>query len=149
MKKDTTLNAINGVLPVIGIGLVIYYNICDTSCSSLRGTFLGADLKIIGIFFMVALLIMALPPVSRFEVPVGYLRTMMLAGAVGGEVLLIRFQIVHDTYCPFCLAFGACILLLFMANFMRMNRWLALGAFLAGIGAFLICFKGFVLPLYG
>jgi hypothetical protein len=73
---------------------------------------------------------------------------MLLSGALGGEILLVRFQVVHDTYCPFCLAFGSCILVLFAANFTKMNKYLALGAFLAGIAAFALFFEGSVLPLY-
>jgi len=62
--------------------------------------------------------------------------------------LLVRFQVFHDTYCPFCLAFGLCILVLFASNFMKMNKYLALGAFLAGIAAFAFLFEGSVVPLY-
>jgi hypothetical protein len=63
-------------------------------------------------------------------------------------MLLVRFQIVHETYCPFCLAFGLCIVILFAANFHRMNRYLALFALFAGVGAFALLFKGSALPLY-
>jgi hypothetical protein len=74
---------------------------------------------------------------------------MMLAGAVGGEMLLVRFQIVNDTYCPFCLVFGLCVLALFAVNFPRMNKHLSLVAFCAGIGAFALFFQGSILPLCG
>ena len=148
MTRDHVLKTINIVFPIIGGGLMIFYDVCDTSCSSLQGTFLNLDLKMIGILFMAALLAMALIPASRWATSVGHLRTMLLSGALGGEVLLVRFQIVNDTYCPFCLAFGSCILVLFATNFARMNRYLALGAFLAGIAAFALLFEGSVLPLY-
>ena len=148
MTYDRVLKIINIVFPIVGIGLMIFYEVCDTSCSSLRGTFLGLDLKVIGILYMSPLLAMTLPPTSRWAASVGYLRTMMLSGALGGEVILVRFQIVHDTYCPFCLVFGACILVLFVANFTKMNRYLAWGAFLAGIAAFALFFEGSVVPLY-
>ncbi|MCX5839533.1 MAG: hypothetical protein NTW71_13625 [Deltaproteobacteria bacterium] len=127
---------------------MIFYNVCDTSCSSLQGTFLGLDLKVIGILFMAVLLALTLPPASRWAASVRHLRTMLLSGALGGEALLVRFQIVNDTFCPFCLAFGSCILILFVANFKKMNRYLALSAFLAGIAAFALFFKGSILPLY-
>ncbi len=42
-----------------------------------------------------------------------------------------------------------CVLVLFAANFIRMNKHLALGSFLAGIGAFALFFEGSALPLYG
>jgi hypothetical protein len=146
---DKIRKIVNLVFPLIGIGLMIFYEVCDTSCSYLQGTFLDIDLKIIGIPFMAILLAAALPPVSRYPVPVNLLRTGMLSAALGGEILLVRFQIVQDTYCPFCLAFGMCVLTLFAVNFSRMNKYLALGSFLAGIVAFALFFKGSVLPLYG
>jgi uncharacterized membrane protein len=148
MTRDHVMKIINVAFPIIGVGLMVFYGVCDTSCSSLQGTFMGLDLTVIGILYMVALLAMVLLPVSRWAASVVHLRTMLLSGALGGEVLLVRFQVVNDTYCPFCLAFGSCILVLFAANFMKMNRYLALGAFLAGIAAFALLFEGSVLPLY-
>jgi uncharacterized membrane protein len=148
MTRDQILKIINVAFPVIGVGLMVFYGVCDTSCSSLQGTFLGLDLKVIGILYMAALLALTLPLASRWAASVRHLRTMLLSGALGGEILLVRFQVVHDTYCPFCLAFGSCILVLFAANFTRMNKYLALGALLAGIAAFALFFEGSVLPLY-
>lgn len=150
MRGDFFMTAriINLIFPIIGVGLMIFYEVCDTSCSSLRGTFWGIDLKYVGIIFMSVLLALNLPPASRYATPVSHLRTMMLSGALGGEILLVRFQMVHDTYCPFCLVFGLCILVLFAANFPKMTKSLALASFLAGLGAFAIFFKGSVLPLY-
>jgi uncharacterized membrane protein len=144
MKKLTNI-----IVPVFAVALMVFYEVCDTACSSLRGTFLGIDLKMVGVIFMVALLAMLPLRKTRFSAPADHLRTLMLAGAVGGEVLLVRFQIVNETYCPFCLAFGLCVLALFAVNFPRMNKYLALGAFGAGIGAFWLFFQGSILPLYG
>lgn len=136
------------LFPIIGIGLMVFYEVCETSCSYLQGTFAGVDLKYIGIFFMAALLAVSLPFASRYETPVNHLRTMMLAGALGGEILLVHFQIVHETYCPFCVAFGLCILILFTSNIGKMNKYLAAGSFVAGVSAFWLFFEGSVLPLY-
>lgn len=148
MTRDNALKITNMVFPAIGIGLMIAYGVCDTSCSSLRGTFLGVDLKVIGILYMALLFVLNLPPASRYVTSVNHLRTMMLSGALGGEVLLVRFQIVHDIYCPFCLAFGFLIIALAGANFTKMNKYHAIGAFLAGIASFAFFFQGSVLPLY-
>jgi hypothetical protein len=148
VRWDKLSKMLNLIVPVIGAMLMVFYEVCDTSCSALRGTFLGVDLKYIGILFMAVLLMLNLPPVFRYAIPVSHLRTMMLSGALGGEILLVRFQIVHDTFCPFCLAFGFCLLILFAANARKMNKYLVLGAFLAGLGAFALFFDGSVLPLY-
>lgn len=148
MTWNRALKIINIIFPIIGIGVMVFYDACSTGCSALQGTFLGLDLKVIGILFMAVLLVLVLLPASRRAVPVGHLRTLMLSGALGGEVMLVRFQIVHDTYCPFCLVFGTCVLILFVLNYAQMNRYLAWGAFLAGIAAFALFFQGSVLPLY-
>ena len=63
--------------------------------------------------------------------------------------MLVRFQIMQETYCPFCLAFGLCIVLLFAAHLPRMNGYAAIVAFFAGVGVFVVGFTGSVLPLYG
>ena len=148
MTWNRALKITNILFPLIGIGVMVFYDVCDTNCSSLQGAFLGLDLKWIGILFMTVLLVMALLPASRWAVSVGHLRTLMLSGALGGEVMLVRFQVVHDTYCPFRLVFGASILVLFASNYGQMNRYLAWGAFLAGIVAFALFFEGSVVPLY-
>jgi hypothetical protein len=148
VKWEKGLALINVVVPLIGMGLMIFYAVCTTSCSYLQGTFAGVDLKITGIIFMALLLALTRLDSSRLSASVGHLRTMMLAGAVGSEILLVRFQVVHDTYCPFCIAFGFCVVLLFAVNFPRMNRLLALLAFLMGIGLFALFFNGSVLPRF-
>jgi uncharacterized membrane protein len=138
----------NIILPIAGIALVIYYKLCDTSCAYISGSFLGIDLKYIGILFMAVLLILTIPAVLSCRIPVDHLRTMMLSGAMGGEVILFRFQVVHETFCPYCLAFGLCLLILFAVNFRTMNKYLSGASFLAGIAAFALFFRGAVLPLY-
>ena len=149
MTRDKVRRALSIVLPLVGMGLMIFYQYCNTACSYVQGTFMGMDLKLVGILFMAALLVVALPPAFRYPAHGNVLRPAMLSAAGGGEVLLFRFQVLHDTYCPFCLAFGVCVLMLFAVNFSRMNRYLALGSFLAGMGAFALFFEGSVLPLYG
>jgi len=148
MTWNKGFKIINMIFPLIGLGVVIFDKLCDSSCSYLKGTFAGLDLKYVGILFMALLLLLYLMSASRCAAAVNHLRTMMLSGALGGEILLIRFQIVHETYCPFCLAFGVCVFVIFVVNFMRMNRYLALASFLAGIGAFWLFFEGSVLPFY-
>ena len=148
MHDNKMIKILNIILPVVGMGLMIFYEVCDTICAYISGSFLGIDLKIIGILFMAVLLILTILAVSSYKTPVSHLRTMMLAGAMGGEVILFRFQVIHETFCPFCLAFGLCLLILFAANFRVMNKYLAGAFFLAGIGAFALFFRGSVLPLY-
>ena len=94
----------NIVLPLLGIGVMAYYSTCNTACTNLSGTLLGVDLKRIGIIFMLAMTIFNLIVHPTIRHCVLHIRTAMLAGAMGGEVLLVRFQILHGIYCPYCLA---------------------------------------------
>ncbi len=148
MTYDKLLKHVNLLVPILGLAIVFYYAVCDTACSYLTGTFLGIDLKALGVLYMAALLALVIPYARRYPALVNHLRTIMLGGGLGGEVILLKFQIVHDIYCPFCLAFGLCILVLFAANLKQMNRYLILGAFLAGIASFALFFTGSILPLY-
>jgi uncharacterized membrane protein len=142
------LKILNLAVPIIGIGLIILYEYCSTSCTYIKGTFWGIDLKVTGVLFMTVALALNISIFERRKILINRVRTVLFAGALGAEAVLVRFQIVNDTYCPFCLAFGACILLLFGANFSKMDKYLALGAFISGLIAFIFFFKGSVLPLY-
>jgi uncharacterized membrane protein len=139
---------VNVLVPIVGLGLMVFYELCNTACASLQGELLGVDLKLVGILFMAVLLAIVPLHRTRFSALAGHLKTLLLAGALGGEIMLVRFQIIHEAYCPFCLAFGLCIVILFFANFSLMNKYLVLVAFLTGIGAFALFFTGSVLPLY-
>lgn len=148
MQREHLLRAVNLVVPAIAIGLMIYYKVCDTSCSSLKGTLLGLDLVAVGISAMTALLAIAVVPRSLSIEPVAWLRTLILSGGLGGEAVLVRFQVIKGVYCPYCLGFGICLLALFAANVPRMDRRVALCACLAGVAVFALFFNGSVLPLY-
>lgn len=142
-------NVLDIFLPLIGIGVMVYYDLCDTRCTALRGSLWGLDLKYIGIAFMALWFMMAIPYVSRkFPRLIRHLKTVMISGAMGGEVILLRFQIVTAAFCPFCVIFALCIACLFIIHVRYMNRYLACAGFLAGIVFFSISFHGSVLPLY-
>lgn len=147
MSWGKARRAVNTVVPLTGAALMIFYDLCAGACSSLQGTFAGVDLRWIGIFFMVLFWLLPFLPATAGSI-VEHVRTLMLSGALGGEVVLVRFQIVHDTYCPFCLLFAACLVVLFIANAPSLNRYLAVGGFLAGVAAFALFFEGSILPLY-
>lgn len=135
-------------LPFIGIGIMIYYEICDTACAYLRGTLFNLDLKYVGIIFMGIFLIISIPLFSSKIPYTNFIKTMMLSGALGGEVLLIRFQIINAVFCPYCLTFALIMLILFVLQVRKMNYLLAAFSFLAGIIVFALFFRGSVLPLY-
>jgi hypothetical protein len=111
--------AITAGLAVIGIGLMAFYAICDTSCSYLRGDLFGIDLKYVGVSYMVILIILA------FFKQADLIR-MLVATGIGVEVFLISFQVSENVFCPFCLTFGIIVLLMYLINYERsgmMNKW--------------------------
>ncbi len=132
---------INIVGACLGIGLVIFYNYCGSSCSYLRGGIFGIDLKYAGIAYMVAL-----AAISIFRID--FLILPLLAAGVGSEFFLVGFQMFYDTYCPYCLTFGTLIVLLFLFNLQK-KRLIPAAVFLVlGFLMFILFFKGSVAPTF-
>ena len=139
---------LNVLLPLIGIGLMLVYENCDTSCSYLKGSFLGIDLKWVGVIYMSILFISAFFAEESSALLTVHLRTILISAAVGVEFFLIGFQVVKDTYCPFCLAFSACVFILFGINYKSMNKWVMAASVLAGLLGFTVFFEGQVVPRF-
>jgi uncharacterized membrane protein len=95
------------VLALIGIALMFFYFVCGTSCSYLKGDIFGIDLKYIGIGYMLAIIALALLKQTA-------LVRILLASGIGVEVYLVNFQFREDVFCPFCIAFGAIVVLAFI-----------------------------------
>ena len=95
-----------------GIGIMMYYASCDTSCAYLRGELLGIDLKYVGVGYMGAIIVLALFRQAD-------LLRMLVAAGVGVEVFLVNFQVRENVLCPFCLAFGTLVILMYLINYER------------------------------
>lgn len=104
------------LLALVGIGLMAYYDYCDTTCSYLKGDILGIDLKFVGIAYMCIVIIFA-----AFK-QMNYVRALLAAG-LGVEVHLYAFQVQNDVYCPFCLAFSVMLILSFLINYEVPSAW--------------------------
>jgi hypothetical protein len=127
---------------------MLVYEYCDTSCTYLKGSFFGIDLKWLGIIYMVVLFLSTFTFKDLAVSIVSRLRTILISAAVGVEIFLIGFQVVKDTYCPFCLAFSACVFVLFGINVKYMNKRLMIASILAGLIGFILFFKGQVNPTF-
>lgn len=127
---------------------MLVYEYCNTSCSYLKGSFLGLDLKWVGIIYMAILLFNTVFGEECLAPQARHLRTIMLSAAVGVEFFLIGFQVIHSIYCPFCLAFSACIFVLFGINFTSMNKWVVVASVLAGFLGITFFFEGQVIPVF-
>ncbi len=104
------------VLSLIGIGIMAYYDYCDTVCSYLKGDIIGIDLKFVGIAYMTMIIVFA-----TFK-QMDFVRALLAAG-LGVEVHLYAFQVQNDVYCPFCLAFSVMLILSFLINYEIPSAW--------------------------
>jgi thiol-disulfide isomerase/thioredoxin len=129
------------LLALIGIAVTVAYALCLGACSYLQGDILGIDLKYLGIFYMAVVLLLA-----WFRKHV--LSLLLLGFGAGGEIFLVGYQVHTGIYCPYCLAFGATILLAFAVNFERTRKALAALAAAAGLLFFLLFFSGSTTPVY-
>jgi len=107
MKYRTLLTLL---LAMAGLADMAFYSWCDTSCSYLKGDILGIDLKYVGIAFMVIIIIFT--TLRQMDMV-----RLLLSGAIGGEVVLVHFQFREDVFCPFCLAFGTIVLILYFLHY--------------------------------
>ena len=132
---------LNILLALAGIVLVFVYAYCGDSCSYLQGSLFGIDLKYLGILFMGTLVAFSLFGLREY-------RLFLLSAGAGAEAFLIGFQVRHDVFCPYCLAFGAVLLLLFAIN-LDWGRRRLIGIFAAlGLLAFVAFFNGSVTPSF-
>jgi len=129
------------LLALTGIIIALAYAYCLGSCSYLKGDILGIDLKPLGIFYMAVVFVLAL---LRKHL----LCLLLLAFGAGGEIFLIGYQVHSGVYCPYCLGFGATILLALAINFDRTRKVLTTLATAAGLLFFLLFFSGSVTPSY-
>jgi len=104
------------LLALAGIGIMAYYDYCDTACTYLKGDLLGMDLKWVGIAYMTVITVFALFRQMSFV-------RALLATGLGVEVYLYDFQIENGVYCPFCLAFSAMLILAFIINYEVPSVW--------------------------
>ena len=109
-------NIITIVLALVGIGLMFYYDYCDTACSYLKGDICGIDLKWVGSAYMATIIVFA----AFQETP--FVRALLAAG-LGVEVHLYAFQVQNEVYCPFCLAFSVMLIASFLINYEVPSAW--------------------------
>ncbi len=132
---------VNIAMPLAGFAIIGFYNFCGSTCVFLKGGFFGIDLKYLGLAYALLLLLLVF---LRQDLP--HLAALSLG--VGMEINLVAFQVRNGTYCPYCLAFGAILVFLFLFNSRRSKLPLM------GIGValgFLLCllfFKGAATPAY-
>jgi uncharacterized membrane protein len=129
------------ILALIAIGIEYYYSTCETACSYLRGDIFGIGLQYIGIGYMVALIVLAVLKKDTFLL-------VLLSAGVGVEFYLVGFQIRYNTYCDYCLAFAAALVLQFIVNCNWKRERLIFASMIIALVLFSIVFRGSVIPSY-
>jgi uncharacterized membrane protein len=131
----------NILLACTAVALEVYSSICGGSCSYLKGDLFRIPLQYIGIAYMACIVFFSILKWDR-------LLLVLLSAGVGIEIYLIGFQIWHNTYCPYCLAFGGIIFLLFLLNIDRNRKKLSVISMGLALILFSIFFEGSVTPSY-
>jgi hypothetical protein len=73
---------------------------------------------------------------------------IFLSTGIGLEVFLIGFQIRNEVFCPFCLAFGVIVILLFLLNLDLKKKWIIAASIAIGFVLVSIFFEGTTIPTY-
>jgi thiol-disulfide isomerase/thioredoxin len=133
------------IFPGLALLALTVGQLCGTTCSSLRGDILGADLAVLGFVFYSGLLLICLldKRVKGFFT----MAAVLASAGVGTEIILVRFMVRNNTYCPKCLASGFFLLLFFLFVAGRLRKWVVALLVLSGAVFALFTFTGSV-PLY-
>lgn len=129
------------VLGLAGIAVMAAYSLCSESCTYLRGSMLGLDLKYLGMLYMGFIL-----TAGGFGKNAAC--AILLSLGLGGEVFLLGFQVMNGVYCPYCLVFAAVVLVLFAVHLERIRPPTAILFVAIGFSVFLCLFSGSVTPAY-
>jgi len=133
--------AVNIIFLFVGVGVVIFYTLCGDSCTYLQGGLFGIDLQYLGLAYVAALILCNI--IKKDSIIL-----MLLSAGVGTEIFLVGYQVVHNTYCPYCLVFAAIIVAQFLFNIDMSKKLLVLASVAVGFFVFLLFFKGSAAPLY-
>ncbi len=129
------------ILALTAIVIEYYYSICGTACSYLRGDVFGIALQHIGIGYMTAVIVLAILKKDTFLI-------ILLSAGVGIEVYLVGFQVWYTTYCDYCLAFAAALVLQFFVNCDWKRKRLIVSSMVIALVLFSIVFRGSATPAY-
>jgi hypothetical protein len=119
-------------LSLLGLIVVILYYFCGSTCLYLAGTVFGVDLKIWGVIYLCVFALLAL---LRQDA----LACLLLSAGLGGEIFLVGYQVLHQTYCPYCLILALIIAVLFLINLNRRKATMILLSIVLGF-VFLLAF---------
>ncbi|HEY3278604.1 MAG TPA: thioredoxin domain-containing protein [Syntrophorhabdaceae bacterium] len=132
---------INVILALLAVSIEVFYSICGGSCSYLKGEVFGMGLQYIGIAYMAFIIFLSITKKDRLLI-------LVLSAGVAVEVYLVGFHVWYDTYCPYCLAFGGTLMVMFLLNIRKDRLKPALLSGVIALALFSFFFKGSATPVY-
>jgi thiol-disulfide isomerase/thioredoxin len=132
---------LNIVLALLSMGIVLFNRICGGSCTYIHGDLFGLNLEYFGQAFMVLIVLLSLARNDFFLI-------LALSAGMGIEAYLIGFQFWFNTYCPYCLAFGGILTILFVLNIPKTKIKKAILSATVALILFAFFFNGSVTPAY-
>jgi thiol-disulfide isomerase/thioredoxin len=132
---------LNIALALISIGIIIFDRFCSGTCSYISGDLFGLDLRYFGLAFMAVIIVLSL-------VKNHYFLILVLSMGLGVEIYLVGFQVWFNTYCPYCLAFGGVLMVLFFMNIRKTKLKTAILFAVVGLILFALFFQGSFTPAF-
>jgi len=137
------------IFPVLSILTIVIGQLCAAKCAFIQGDILGINLNIFGILFY-SLLLVSLLVYGKFY-PEDRLMKAIAAVAsvgVGAELVLIKFQVENNVYCPKCLISGFFFLVMFFLLARHLKKWVLILLIAAGMLLTSFTFNGSIIPSY-
>jgi hypothetical protein len=137
------------IFPALALLTIIIGQMCNTSCVFIQGDIIGLDLDIFGIVFY-SLLLLSFIFYKKICPRDWVIKTItaVVAVGVGAEIVLIKFQVQNNTYCPKCLISGFFFLTMFFVMARRIKTWVIVLLILFGAVFTSLTFSGSVIPSY-
>jgi protein-disulfide isomerase len=137
------------ILPALSILGIVIGQLCAAKCAFIQGDILGIDLNIFGILFYSLLLVSLL--VYRTFYPEDWFMKAIAAVTsvgVGAELILIKFQVENNVYCPKCLISGFFFLVMFFLVARHLKKWIIILLIASGLLFTSFTFSGSIIPSY-
>lgn len=148
-QPDAFRKTANLILPFFAAGTVLANMRCDTGCTYLSGALFGIDLHYLGFILATAILVFSLPIKNPgYRMVARHARACLLCMAVGGGAVLLHFQWVNEIFCPFCIAYGALVFILFLFNLNRTKPMAVFISFVSGLAVFALFFQASAMPVF-
>lgn len=137
------------IFPVLCILTIIIGRLCASKCSFIQGDILGIDLNILGILFY-SVVLLSLLAYKKFYPEERLIKAIaaVVSIGMGAELVLIKFQIENNVYCPKCLISGFFFMVLFFLVARHLKKWVIIVLVAAGLLFASFTFNGAVIPSY-